>query len=324
MCCREQEGDRGLDKESEPVKSAGETILSDRFKKYMLNVRRYSPHTAEAYFSDVCEFTLFLQERGKNLEAAEVSDCHAFSLQLLSTSITHRTVKRKVSSLRAFYDYLIREELVTTNPFDLIRTPRAQRHLPVFLTPEQVIALFAANAAREDKLTLRDQAILELLFASGLRAEELTGLTVDRLDILGRIVKVIGKGKRERIVPFSVSCQATLGQYLSEVRPHLIRGEDPGYVFLNFKGAKLTVRGLEMIVKEAGERAGIPGLHPHVLRHSFATFLLNRGANLREIQEYLGHVSIGTTAIYSHVSYQRLKEIYDRAFPHLDLKRKKD
>ena len=289
-----------------------------------LRIRRYSSKTIDAYTKDIDAFFDFLLQNGLLFDSLSKKDLRLYLSHELERGESKRSTQRRMSALRGFYRFLQKNDYIDVNPFVRASSPKAPLRFPEALNEAEMGLLLSSNKERTDFLSVRDQAILELLFASGLRAEELTGLTVDRLDILGRIVKVIGKGKRERIVPFSVSCQATLGQYLSEVRPHLIRGEDPGYVFLNFKGAKLTVRGLEMIVKEAGERAGIPSLHPHVLRHSFATFLLNRGANLREIQEYLGHVSIGTTAIYSHVSYQRLKEIYDRAFPHLDLKRKKD
>ena len=306
----------------EPLIIAGESLLLDRFRDYLENVRRYSPHTARAYFSDACAFRVFLLSQEKDLLDADVSTCRLFLGELAKQGISHRSTKRKVSALRTLYDYLIDQELTKVNPFDLLRTPRAEKRLPDFLTPDQVVSLFARNAERDDPLVLRDQALIELMFATGLRAGETVSLTLANTDVEERIIKTFGKGKRERLVPFSKSAQRTLKAYLTRLRPSLVNqrgdGIDPGYIFLNAKGESLTERGLEYIIERIGRACGFPDLHPHTLRHSFATYLVNRGANLRQVQEFMGHASIGTTAIYSHVGYAQLKRAYDRAMPALN------
>ena len=307
-----------MDGKREPVKVVGETLEADSFREYLEDVKRYSPHTASAYFTDVCEFYLFLEEREQTFSSAEVKDCKEFIFRLNASRVTHKTIKRKVSALKTFYSYLIETGAIKINPFDLVRTPRADRKLPDFLTPDQMATLFQRNLERDDPLVVRDEAILELMFASGIRAEETIDLTLGTIDLDQRTMKVLGKGKKERLVPFSVTAKKSLERYLNELRPKLVLersdGSDTDVVFLNSRGEKLTERGLQYILKRIGDQTGFPGLHPHTLRHSYATFLVNRGANLRQIQEFMGHASIGTTAIYSHVSYEELKATYDKAF----------
>lgn len=313
----------------EPVKIAGETELADSFRDYLESVRRCSRNTCDAYFSDLCEFNLFIQDRDVDILDVKVSDCKAFILHLSERGVSRRTTKRKIAALKAFYNYLIERGDAQINPFGLVHTPKSEKRLPDFLTPDQIVDLFTRNSERDDPLVLRDEAILELLFASGIRAGEAIALTLDRTDVKGRVLRVIGKGNKERLVPFSTSAAATLERYLDELRPSLVRnrtdGKDPGYVFLNSRGEKLTERGLEYILSRIGKATGYPDLHPHTLRHSYATYLVNRGGNLRVIQEFMGHSSIGTTAIYSHVAYDDLRKAYDLAFedtgsPHKDAK----
>ena len=307
-----------MEARAEPVKVAGEIELADSFKDYLLSVRRTAPHTASAYFSDVCEFNLFMMDRNQDVLAAEVKDCKEFILYLSKRNISKRTIKRKAAALKAFYAYLIELGKLTINPFELVHTPKSELKLPDFLNPEQISELFSRNLKRDDPLTLRDQALLELLFASGIRASETIELTLDRVDLKNRILRVIGKGKKERLVPFSESAKKTLERYLNGLRPRLVRARldhiDPGFVFLNSKGEKLSERGLQYIFKRIGKATGFSILHPHTLRHSYATYLVNRGGNLRVIQEFMGHSSIGTTAIYSHVAYEDLRKAYDLAF----------
>lgn len=301
------------------VKVAGETAEADGFREYLLDERRYSKHTADAYFSDCCGFFLFLEKNGKTFFECKIADAKAFVAELAKEAISRSSIKRKISALRSFYDWAQREGMTDNNPFALVKGGKSSKRLPEFLTEEQVIDLFGRNMAREDFLAARDEAILELMFASGLRASEVIGLTLDRTDLKGRTLRILGKGKKERIVPFSISCARTMDTYLKIIRNQLLSnrkdGIDPGFVFLSSKGMGLSERGLQFILTNIEKETGFPvHLHPHMMRHSFATFLLNRGGNLRQIQEFLGHESIGTTAIYAHVNYSDMKKAYDSAF----------
>lgn len=200
----------------------------------------------------------------------------------------------------------------------MISSPKGEKKLPDFLTTNEIDLLLDENKKRTDELADRDQAILELLYASGLRASELINLTLQDINMRERIIRVFGKGSKERIVPFSKTARCAIEQYMQESRPKLLTNNPKGenHIFLNSHGEKLTYRGLEYILSEVEKKTGIYlKLHPHKLRHSFATHLLNEGADLRTIQELLGHESIGTTQIYTHVTYSEMKNTYDKSFP---------
>ncbi len=307
-----------MDKES--IKYDGRTSEVNGFSGYLLNERRYSWHTVDSYVTDVCDFNIFMRKEDKGYGDVKPDDCKAWILDLTERNIGKRSIKRKISALKTFYAWLYSHGKVTSDPFEFIHGPKAPKRLPEFLTEKEVLQLFQANAQRTDFNALRDQAILELMFASGLRAHELVSLKLLDMDMTDRTMKVLGKGNKERIVPFSLQSQLTLNQYLEKDRPEYLARrkdkQDPGYVFLNANGKGLTERGLEYILDQVETKTGIRlKLHPHMLRHSFATALLNKGADLRTIQELLGHASIGTTQIYTHVAYEDMKRTYDQSFP---------
>ncbi|MFA6624248.1 MAG: site-specific tyrosine recombinase/integron integrase [Bacilli bacterium] len=288
------------------------------FMVYLTGVLNYSYKTRISYGEDVACFILFLQ--GRHIEKKDVDreTIRSFLLTLNKTGLEKSSVKRALSALRHFYRYLYRYKGYLSNPFDSVHSPKTPKKLPEFLTMDEVNDFLDSNKKRDDPLSKRDQAILELMFASGLRASETIGLQIKDVDFSSRLLKIHGKGRKDRLVPFNKASKEALLLYLEQTRPSLIKGEDESedLVFLNGRGKPLTERGLEYLISEAALKAGFTlKVHPHMLRHSFATELLNSGTDLRIIQDLLGHSSIRTTSIYTHVTYEDLKKTYEECFP---------
>ncbi|MCQ2792139.1 MAG: tyrosine recombinase [Bacilli bacterium] len=290
------------------------------FLEYLKYQRNYSDETVVSYKYDIEKFYSFLNHEGVLLEDVNSDIIRNFLSTELMNNITKASCQRRVASLRHFYGYLTEEKIIKNNPFQFISAPKKEKKYPDVLFKEQIEILFTANKNRNDDLALRDQAILELLYASGLRASELVNLTLSNLDINNRVVRVFGKERKERMVPFSKSAQDCLKKYLKEIRPILLSknlaGQTENHLFLNAQGKKLTSRGLEYILKQIELKCALPfELHPHALRHSFATHLVEGGADLRLIQELLGHVNINTTSIYTHITDEGVKQDYLKAHP---------
>lgn len=297
------------------------------FQDYLLYTRRYTPKTAQAYVRDGEIYFKFLKEYNLLFDQIEVSHLRLFLQSELERGIGKRTLKRRVASLRHFYAFLLEKKYVTRNPFLILTSPKNSNPLPHVLTYTQIETLFQANLKRSSQNVNRDQALLELLYSSGLRLSEMAGLTLNDFDLRHRIMRILGKGQKERMVPFSVQAQKYLEVYLTGNRELLLQKnqthEGQTHLFLNDEGRPLSPRGIQYILKKIEEETGcFYKLHPHVLRHSFATHLLENGADLRTIQELLGHASIQTTQIYTHVSSELMKETYAATFPRA--KRKKE
>ncbi len=304
----------GKEKSSYIIEDGNSKELSE-FQDYLLNVRRYSSNTVSSYSFDVCDFTKFIRGLGKIFKDIKVDDVKSWILDLTERQIGKRSIKRKMSSLKSFYAWMYLQKKVDSDPFEYVHSPKATHALPDFFSEKEIDSLLAANEKRTDKLKDRDQALLMLMFASGLRASEVVNLTFNQVDFDNRIMKVSGKGNKDRLVPFTTSAKEAMLNYINGLRKDLLK-EDTKYIFLNSKGNKMTVRGLEYILDEIEAKTGLYGkIHPHMLRHSFATKMLNRGADLRTIQELLGHSSIETTSIYTHVAYENMKETYEKTFP---------
>jgi tyrosine recombinase XerC len=304
--------------EPKPLKVTSEEEL--RFISYLLNERKFSQNTASSYKEDVSLYLGFLA--GINRDYAEVTpeEIRGYLLDLTNRGLSKASIKRHLAALKHFYRFLYLKDLIKTDPFELISSPKTEKKLPDFLTGDEVNQLFEANRKRTDKLAARDEALIELMFASGLRASEVVSLTLQTVNMRERMIRVFGKGKKERIVPFSQSAKEAMDSYLKNLRPELAfkckKPDQGAYFFLNDRGEKLTYRGLEYIMHEVEAKTGCyMKLHPHKFRHSFATKMLSQGADLRTIQELLGHESIGTTQIYTHITYTEMKNVYDRAFP---------
>lgn len=304
----------GKEKSSYIIEDGNSKELSE-FQDYLLNVRRYSFNTVSSYSFDICDFTKFIRGLGKIFKDIKVDDVKSWILDLTERQIGKRSIKRKMSSLKSFYAWMYLQKKVDSDPFEYVHSPKATHALPDFFSEKEIDSLLTANEKRTDKLKDRDQALLMLMFASGLRASEVVNLTFNQVDFDNRIMKVSGKGNKDRLVPFTNSAKEAMLNYINGLRKDLLK-EDTKYIFLNSKGNKMTVRGLEYILDEIEAKTGLYGkIHPHMLRHSFATKMLNRGADLRTIQELLGHSSIETTSIYTHVAYENMKETYEKTFP---------
>lgn len=304
----------GKEKSSYIIEDGNSKELSE-FQDYLLNIRRYSSNTVSSYSFDICDFTKFIRGLGKIFKDIKVDDVKSWILDLTERQIGKRSIKRKMSSLKSFYAWMYLQKKVDSDPFEYVHSPKATHALPDFFSEKEIDSLLAANEKRTDKLKDRDQALLMLMFASGLRASEVVNLTFNQVDFDSRIMKVSGKGNKDRLVPFTNSAKEAMLNYINGLRKDLLK-KDTKYIFLNFQGNKMTVRGLEYILDEIEAKTGLYGkIHPHMLRHSFATKMLNRGADLRTIQELLGHSSIETTSIYTHVAYENMKETYEKTFP---------
>ena len=288
------------------------------FLSHLKNVRNYSPKTVKSYQEDIDKFCEFIYHEGVMIDGVDVICIRNFLTEELNQGISKRSCKRRLSSLKHFYKYMVNVGYIKDNPFVFVSAPKVETKYPHALYKDQIAELFKRNAERTDELALRDQAILYLLYYSGIRADELVKLDVQSIAIKDRVVRVLGKGNKERIIPFTADCQKVLKAYIDRERIVLLRKSKDmtPALFLNAQGERLTTRGLEYILDAIEEKIGLfVGLHPHILRHSFATHLLENGADLRVIQELLGHESINATQVYTHVTEEAMKETYMSAHP---------
>ena len=275
--------------------------------------RGSSPRTVEAYEGDLRQFFDHLTAEGLAYEAIDHRAIRSFMLQQ-SGRCAPASLARALSALKTFYRYAKRQGWVTRNPAQRLRAPKLQRRLPEILRPEEIVAVL--EAPDESPAGLRDRALLELLYSSGLRVSELCGLDVAQIDLRERLVRVMGKGRKERIVPIGGPASEALGRWL-EARPLLLKEGANTALFIGVRGRRLSPRSIRLQLDQAVLRAALGRhLHPHLLRHCFATHLLQGGADLRSIQELLGHSSLSTTQRYTQVDLGQLMAVYDRAHPH--------
>lgn len=287
--------------------SANEMLSA--FFRFMKSGRNVSAHTLRAYTADLSDFVDAL---GKEPEDCDHLDIRGYLAQLNRRKLGKRTIARKLSVIRSFYGFLHREGVVLKNPARLTASPKLPKGLPRSLTVDEAFSLVEAPEG-VDLMALRDRAILELFYSSGLRVSEMMGVDHDDLDLKGQVVKVRGKGRKERIVPVGQKAARCIEAYLArraEMSP------DHAGLFLNRTGGRLSDRGIRRVVVKYAKKALIKaGMGPHTLRHSFASHMLQSGADLRVIQEMLGHASLSTTQIYTHLDMAHLMDVYDRAHP---------
>jgi integrase/recombinase XerD len=287
--------------------------LIERFLDTLWLTRGLSNQTRLAYGSDLRDCLVWLRRRGKDLITAQRADLMAYLAAL--RALSPRTKARRLSSLRRWYAHLRDEGLLAADPTARIASPRLGRPLPKSLTETEVERLLKAPDA-ETELGLRDRAMLELLYATGLRVSELVSLDALQVNLRQGVVRIIGKGNKERLVPLGEEAGVWLERYLHDARPVLARGRSGTSLFLTHRGTAMTRQSFWQVVKRHARRAGITKpLSPHVLRHAFATHLLNHGADLRVVQMLLGHSSISTTQIYTHIARERLKQLYAAHHP---------
>ena len=281
----------------------------NRFIRYLEVERGVSAHTVRAYRKDLEEFSAYAAAKPENMD---LIDIRGFIAGQINKGLSKITVSRRLSSVRSFFKYLHREGYITANPAKLVSNPKIPKMLPRYLSVDDVFSLIERPEGI-GFITVRDRAILELLYSSGLRVSELSGLNVDDLNIRESLVKIRGKGKKERIVPVGSKAIGAVKSYLVE---RMLRKSRDKALFLNRLGTRLTDRGVRRIVVKYARASAMTGhVGPHVLRHSFASHLLQGGADLRVIQELLGHASLSTTQKYTHLDITHLMDIYDKAHP---------
>jgi integrase/recombinase XerD len=302
------------------------TELTLDFLAYLELERGLSRNTLEAYRSDLQQFGCFLDRQGRDPLEVQPNDLSAFISELADgrdekRPVAAATLQRKIACLRSFYRHLRREGTIAHDPAAELRPPRSRGRLPKVLSRDEVQRLLEQPRG-SSAATLRDRALLETMYACGLRASEAIGLTLADLDLDAGILRASGKGSKERIVPVGSKAIATLRAYLEQGRPRLVGLREEPRVFVNLRGGGLSRQGLYKIVQRHARTAGLEHrMSPHTLRHTFATHLLAGGCDLRSLQEMLGHADIGTTQIYTHLSTDRLRDVYFDAHPRAQVSR---
>jgi len=291
----------------------------DEFLRFVAVERGYSHHTVDAYRSDLTQFLGYLKGKGvsswQDVDRMHILD---YILYLKEREYARSTVARKVAAVRSYFHFLVADGVLRDDPTATVDSPPANKRIPRPLTQQEVARLLTdpAQSSTSTPTALRDQALLELMYATGMRASEVVQLKLDALNLEDGTVRCVGKGNKERILPLYRRAREALKAYLEHGRAELLRGKDERAVFVNHLGGPLTRQGLWLIVKERAQAAGISRrVSPHMLRHSFATHMLDGGAGLRELQQLLGHANISSTEIYTKVSTDRKRRVYDKAHP---------
>ena len=295
--------------------AAANRALADGYLDELRGVRRLAANTLESYARDLAALLRFAAGQQARVDSLSRDDLDAAVHDLMAAGLAPRSVARFVACVRGFYRFLVRDGHLRANPADDLHAPRAWPALPKFLSVEEVDRLIEQPDA-STPAGLRDRALIELLYATGMRVSELLSVRLDDLNLRGGYLTCLGKGSKERLVPMGAPAVTWIRQYLSAARPALLAGQSSPWLFVNARGNRLGRVGFWKILKGHGRQAGLPrDLSPHVIRHSFATHLLERGADLRSIQSLLGHSDISTTQIYTHVLEARLKAMYDAFHP---------
>jgi integrase/recombinase XerC len=285
----------------------------DRFLHHLQTERRLSENTCIHYRRDLAELLAFCRKAGiKGWQQLDTHGVRQFAASAHRRGLSGRSIQRRLSAIRSFYNYLLREQQVTSNPAHDVRAPKSERRLPDTLNVDDIARLMGGSA--HDGLALRDLAMLELMYSSGLRLAELVSLNLDDIDLAEHMVRVTGKGNKTRVVPVGAKALAALRAWL-QCRPAQLQAGETA-VFTSRRGRRLGRRAVQQRVKRWARQQGVPGdVHPHTLRHSFASHLLESSGDLRAVQELLGHADISTTQIYTHLDFQHLARVYDAAHP---------
>ena len=292
----------------------------EAYLSYLSSSRGYSERTIDSYRRDLRSFSQFLEKRKKTAKDVNPKLIREYLSEEQQKKLSKRTLQRRISALRGYYDYLQRHEEIESNPFRLLAPQKGEIKYPDHLFPAEVGELLSRNKQRSDEMMLRNQAILCLLLSSGLRASELIKVRLEDLDFSSHSVRVRGKGDKDRLTTFDDEAEEAIREYGRKLRPSLVERRKkegrPKELFLNAKGDPLTVRGLEYILSDIESKTGLSlHLHPHELRHTYATEMLESGADLRLIQDLLGHESINTTQVYTHLTQKDLQDEYQAFFP---------
>lgn len=296
-----------------------EQDLIDKFIDYLMINHHYSEDTKNSYLEDINNFMKFLDQNGgfKGFTQVNRVDVETYLTYLDEKDYADETVARRISALRSFYNFMLRNKFIKINPFDLVQLRHKGRKLPRFFYEKEMNQLFEAVKG-DDALSERNSALLELLYATGMRVSECANLTLEQLDFNNGIVLVHGKGDKDRYVPFGSYSKNALTRYIDDGRKKLMstNNQDHQFVFVNNRGKGLTSRGIEYILNQIIKKTSLTSdIHPHMIRHTFATHMLDHGADLRTVQELLGHSSLSTTQIYTHVTMEHLQKDYKKYFP---------
>ena len=300
------------------MSTAFESALA-RYRTSLEAGRGYSKHTVKGYLTDLADLVDFLDVYGVNSPTdIDLEALRSWLFALSERGIAKSSMARKTASVRSFTAWLLEQGDLDSDPGLRLRTPKANKSLPKVATREamnEVFATLEAAAGEDDPIAVRDLAIVELLYATGARVSEIVGLNLGDVDSARRLIQVTGKGNKQRMIPYGTPCEAALERWLNLARPSLVSGQTSFELFLNSKGKRIGPRAIYELVAKALSATAIGAAGPHALRHTAATHLLDGGADLRAVQELLGHASLGTTQIYTHVSIERLKEGYTSAHP---------
>ncbi|MBM7647141.1 integrase/recombinase XerC [Bacillus ectoiniformans] len=282
------------------------------FIEYLQIEKNYSVYTVDQYRYDIEEFYKFIVEQSlENIQEIEYLDVRLYLTALHERQMARASIARKISSLRSFFRYLVREKYLSENPFSLVQQPKGAKKIPSFFYEEEMKELFAACEG-DEPLTVRNKALIELLYATGIRVSECASIKLMDIEFELSVLLVKGKGNKERYVPFGIYALEAIETYIAEARSKLLKSaEEHSYLFLNHRGRPLTARGIHHVLNKVIEKATLTGkIHPHMLRHTFATHLLNNGADMRTVQELLGHAHLSSTQIYTHVTKEHLRNTY--------------
>ena len=282
------------------------------YELYLKVEKKYSINTINTYITNISSFSEFVNKNFKNVEEEDIKK---YLIHLNKNNISEKSVANKISSLKSFYKYLIIEKITSKSPLDKIELPKIKKTLPKALSSEEVNILL--NISLNDKFDYRNKAMIELLYATGLRVSELVNLKLNNINFDQEYLKTMGKGSKERIVPIGEYAMYYLKYYIDNYRNDFLRDKESEYIFISNQSKKMTRQTFFLLLKKIAKKEGIKTyFSPHTLRHSFATHLLRYGADLRSIQELLGHSSISTTQIYTHVEKEKVKEEYKNFHPH--------
>lgn len=286
------------------------------FIQYIQLEKNYSVHTVQEYEKDIKQFLSFLNNEGvTDLNEVEYIHARLYVTRLYDEKLARTSISRKISSIRSYYKFLHKEYNVRDDAFQSLFHPKREKKLPHFFYEEEMVQLFEGNKGT-DSLSVRNIAILELLYATGIRVSELTSIELRHIDSSYGVVRVMGKGRKERYVPVGDFALAAIDDYLQNSRPKLMKKTSHTFLFVNSRGEHLTTDGVRYILNQMLKKASMNStIYPHMLRHTFATHLLNNGADLRSVQELLGHSSLSSTQIYTHVTKEHLRKTYMNAHP---------
>ena len=292
------------------------TECVNTYLDYLRDVRRLSPNTVSSYARDLSALCAYAGKKEQAIESLDRRDLEAFARQLMTNGLAPRSVARAIACVRGLYKFLLLEKRIAADPAEDLRAPRAWPALPKYLDMQEVDRLLAQPDTTNAR-GVRDKALIELLYATGLRVTELLNLKAGDINLAAGYLTCIGKGDKQRIVPLGESAADWVRRYIADARPALLKGRKSNWLFVNAKGGtQLSRVGFWKVLKNYGIKAGVSrDISPHVLRHSFATHLLERGADLRAIQMMLGHADLSTTQIYTHVLEARLRAVYDKFHP---------